>query len=250
MMKSFRLEPDIYVYNLLLRCIRDCGVGNLDDFQSLIGIDDKEKLTSGNQFPSHTLKQSDADRIEIYSTAEDLSESISSLQSANDKNMKSFPHKRYAIDFSNKFSKGDSNMINGDNVYTDTLNPSALQPVNADKRIPILSPKIDTSAIIAVSDLSNSDKRLGLFGGPEGILGLMKHDNVQPNVLTYSQLIMCCEQSVAVENRILAKMKKEKVKPDTDLINAVIRRRALRREYDAARVRSLSLHLYSFYISY
>ena len=35
-MISRGLKPDIYQYNLLIRCIKDCGIGQLDDVTSLL----------------------------------------------------------------------------------------------------------------------------------------------------------------------------------------------------------------------
>lgn len=43
-MRKKKITPDLWNYNLLIRCIRDCGIGDEEELQNLI-----TKITDGEK---------------------------------------------------------------------------------------------------------------------------------------------------------------------------------------------------------
>ena len=122
-------------------------------------------------------------------------------------------------------------------LFNSDRQPSSLTVRDSPVTIPdVLSPASDTSSVVSLGDLSSKESRLALLGGVEGILSRMRKDRAEPDIITFSQLINVAMPTVEAEEQLLAVMKSFKVKPDIDLINALIHKRCMRKDFAAAKV--------------
>lgn len=239
LMQKLKIQPDLPLYNLLIRCVRDCGVGDATTLADLLGgTVSNETLTSGRNTASKQVL-SDG-KLQGFQSGKN----VLPLEEQHDQ----------VIDCTGRHEDKQTLELHpleqqsvGDAVYSPhtkhgkrtSLGPlqryspkgSQLSHTTPD----VLSPSCDISQVISLGDMSSKESQLALVGGAEGILGRMVKDGVQPNIITFSQFITVCEPAVEAEEHLLRIMEKMKVKPDIDLLNALIHKRCMRRDFIAAR---------------
>ena len=225
LMLDLGMKPDLPLYNLLLRCVRDCGVGAKDEFQSVI-----------NQFLSQVClpqitSHNDSSKIDVAPVIEKVYSSEETVISEH-----VFPPE---IDLSNSLHVEDNVDFNANpNVScenTSTTHTHLTAQYCAAVKHGFLSPSCDMTTNITLSDFSIKENRLMLFGGVDGFLEKMKKDGTVPNVITFCQLISVAMPTVEAENEVLGKMSSCAVKPDIDLVNTLIHKRCLRSDFAAAK---------------
>lgn len=85
------------------------------------------------------------------------------------------------------------------------------------------------------------ENRLFLFGGIDKLLKRMKHDNVQPDKKTLTLMLDLLPPTVESEKSFCRYIIKNELKFDITFFNILIKRRCLRKEYQAAKVSSYNL---------
>lgn len=224
MMRKMQISPNLPLFNLLLRTVRDCGVGNPDFIQKLslkieIGTDIKDEVISHGRdigkanepyislFPSNGSEEY-SNIMEKNSVDNDNSKAISnSFLLAKDSD-----HEISSI----SKSQSDSGLVMGDNL----------------------------NQLLSFDDMKKPENRLAVVGGLTGFLEQMEMRNVQPDIRTFSQLLDVLPSNVEAEEKLLSVMDAKSIKPDVDLYNMLIHKRCMRRDYEEARVSRLS-HLLS-----
>nr|KAG5713775.1 hypothetical protein BaRGS_024402 [Batillaria attramentaria] len=238
-MQKMNIQPDLPLYNLFIRCVRDCGVGEATTLTDLLGdtasAPSTPELTSGKRNTANDialLESRDSSRCSLQSAGE-ISSSSQSLGDAEN-------HHEDMDEFQQYLEQKSKADIDSDVLQIDQNSDMSLehlaQSVSTAPTIPdLLSPNCDVSGVVSLGDLSSKESQLALVGGVEGILGRMVEDNVKPDIITFSQLITVAVPTVEAEERVLEFMKKMKVKPDIDLLNALIHKRCMRWDFEAAR---------------
>lgn len=245
-MLRMRVRPDLPLYNLLLRCVRDCGVGEVAAIEDLLGettysakektqprvssMEDNKKVLLPSPVMTGITDGFPATKV---NQEEDFLESSGYHSKLEDLGGVSSKKRTYKMGYNNPDSNKDiSQRISQDGQKELLSNLS--YPVN----IPdLLSPISCTAAVSALGDLSSKESRLALLGGVDGILKRMEKDMVQPDIRTFSQLVTVAMPTLEAENKLMAEMKKMKVQPDVDFFNMLMHKRIARRDYAAARVR-------------
>ncbi|KAK7111976.1 hypothetical protein V1264_011509 [Littorina saxatilis] len=237
LMHEIGVQPDLHLYNLLLRCIRDCGVGDVKTFQTLL----TGNTTPQDPSPEHsgTIKQIDSPKsLRETETVSEQSGSVS--VSGKDSSVLCASTETAGSGSSEAFNFDKSDTLDTDagsvQLNVDSVQPSSLTVPRYSARIPdILSPTSDSSGIVSLGDLSTRESRLALLGGVGGILTRMKKDQAKPDIITFTQLLTVAMPTEEAEARLLATMKRLEVKPDIDLVNAVIHKRCMRKDFAAAK---------------
>lgn len=85
------------------------------------------------------------------------------------------------------------------------------------------------------------ENRLILFGGIDKLLKRMKNDNVQPNIKTITLMLDLLPPTIESENHFLRYIANNKIEVDITYFNMFIKRRCLRKQYEAAKVSSYNL---------
>lgn len=79
------------------------------------------------------------------------------------------------------------------------------------------------------------ENRLILFGGIDKLLKRMKDDNVQPNIKTVTLILDLIPPTIESEESFLRYVVKNKLKIDITSFNMLIKRRCIRKQYEAAK---------------
>lgn len=173
------IPPSIYSYNLMLRCIRDCGLGNIEDTKDVI---------------NHImLNEGDNQNLLLESGTEETT-----------------------------------------NNTTDLRKQSIKDIVENRPNLMVKEPHLGN--ILSINDVKTPQDKLLLVGGYSTYIDDMKNNNVTPDVKTFTQLLDCIPDTLAIEKDILKIMKNLNVKPDLDFYNMLIKKRSMRFDYEGAKV--------------
>ncbi|KAL8565087.1 hypothetical protein ACOMHN_005290 [Nucella lapillus] len=258
------VQPDLPLYNLLLRCVRDCGVGDMPSFTALLsGGDTPSQLEAGSAphttpLPSHS--KPDAEDVvdckgaepssELGSSSVDFGhhspqskvegqESASSSVDYEHGSLRSEVkgHQLQAESDNSHFRNSNMKVKSQVDSQGENIRSQSELTVHSSTTVPdVLSPNCSSnSGIISLGDLSTRENRLLLLGGVEGMLSRMSKDRATPDVITFTQLLSVAMPTMEAERQLLATMKAMKVKPDTDLVNTLIHKRCMRADFAAAR---------------
>lgn len=171
------IKPTLFMYNLILRCIRDCGIGDIQVTEDVI----KRLLKPKNEKlleNKHYLNNSDTQLT-------DLNESTSNLNELTPNLLAQVPH---------------------------------------------------LGNIISFSEITKPEHRLLLVGGLDGFLANMKSNKCTPDIKTYTQLLDNIPSTLAAEQNLLKLMKNHGIKLDVDFLNMLMKKRAMRFDYENAKV--------------
>lgn len=98
----------------------------------------------------------------------------------------------------------------------------------------------DSLLTLNLNDILQKD-RLFLFGGIDKLLKRMKKDNVQPDTKTVTLMLSLLPPTIESEKSFFRYIVRNKLKVDITSFNMLIKRRCLRKQYEAAKVSSYNL---------
>ena len=263
-MRKRRIAPSIRTYNLLARCLRDCGLGEPEYAQELLG---------GNQ------AKIDPQQAEIK---DQHGGGRSELLQLSALNIDEIDEKNVGVDFGQQMAPRDESLMKPNGVEYEGVdrrypvevldgerpqtasemhletkaeslpwwkeeNPrkkdvisqqtKSTLSVTAMAQIPnILNPKPFPHAAVSLKEMCSATDRLGLLGGLPGFLSHMERDGVSPNVKTFSMLIPALSPAPHAAHDMLMAMGSSGVKPDTDFFNLLIRKNIRDGQYAQAKV--------------
>lgn len=199
-----RIVPDVFSFNLMLRCVRDCGLGDLETTQEVI-----QQILVTSRTP---ISVSAVPKLEA-----NLDEKLLVISSNNQ----------------TETEQGSSDTIQNNQQLTAT-NDSQLEKTTTET--PNLIAKLPhLGTLMALSEVKNPEDRLLLIGGTTGFLNEMKIANTKPDIKTFTQLLEVQPSTYAAEKKLLSQLKRMEIKCDIDFFNALIKKRCLRSEYDGAK---------------
>lgn len=229
-MRRFKITPNVYCYNLLLRAVKECGVGDSKFLQDILieamSPEDVRKLKT--QFKEIQLNgKSSAD------SQFSVKHSKQSFYKGIKKDDKTTMDKNKICDD----IKSDTITGNGDE---DFLLPVTLHSSQDFIKFPnFLAHKPNFNSGQSIVGLSDSafhiaQNKFALFGNVSSFLKLMVDvDETRPDIKTISQLLHCINPHEEVE--LIRCIKEYNVKPDVDFFNQLMRRRIARYDYEMAR---------------
>jgi pentatricopeptide repeat domain-containing protein 1 len=216
-----KVTPDIYHYNLLIRAIKECGIGDPLLANQLLHnhIPTRQSLAVETGLSLSKLTSGDSG-IDTHS-AQDTSIQIEPISNNANKSWWAY--------------KPDTLQTIGESFNQNNSNLNSISVLDAD--IPdILTYKGDFSMVSGLLNVDSPQNRLALFGGLPKILINMKRDGVQPDIRTFTQFLDLIPSNVDSEMDLLVMMNINNVKPDVDFFNLLIRKRNLRHDRIHARV--------------
>ncbi|KAJ3661805.1 hypothetical protein Zmor_006187 [Zophobas morio] len=190
------IPPSLYTYNLMLRCIRDCGIGDVEVMQDTV----------------NTLLQNKSSNVKF------LPESST--------NRKLIQHSSTDEGVVNKDCKNAE--IPNNAVVNSSFDLDVCRP-NLMAKLPHLG------NIVSFSEVTRAEDRLLLVGGCKGFFNNMVEHKCAPDIKTFTQLLNCLPGSVAAELELEKIMRKFDVKPDIDFFNMLIKKRSMRFDYDGGK---------------
>ena len=263
-MRTKKVTPQIHHYNLLLRSIRDCGIGSVEFAQQLIrampAIDapqgggtiaaprdsvsrhgDSMALRGGEELCEGDAATTDnrGSKIDVPTEVTDEG-TVESDKGKEHKYWWQYDSKTKAV------AQQPNEPVSAQSTCDQTVLPSVVEDRESaatagisvlDMAVPnILNPRAKFRHVLSLDDLDTPTKRLALIGGMPGFLAHMKRDGVVPDIKTFTQLLDAIPSSRNAEADLLAAMSVSGVTPDVDFFNALIRKRNMRRDYRDARV--------------
>ncbi|XP_074648171.1 pentatricopeptide repeat-containing protein 1, mitochondrial-like isoform X2 [Tubulanus polymorphus] len=228
LMRLKGITPRIFHYNLLVRAIRDCGVGSAESARQLLGKKRLKQLEAGGAG-------------EREPTGENRPQLSSSVNTNSDQYWWQIGFEGTAKNQTDeKDLKTTTAEENSENrgVYIYDEHARYRNTPN------ILSPRPDFRGIVGFAEIATSGDRLALIGGVDALLSHMRKDNVQPDIKTMTQMMDIIPSTTEAETALEAVMDREGVRRDTDFVNLMMKRRVYRKDLVGAQAmfKSLTLH--------
>lgn len=194
-----RITPDVHSYNLMLRCIRECGMGDMDSIRSVLKM-----IFSASQ--KHLKMRIAKDHKENVLLIEDRP-----TKSINQKEFKAIESVSHAMD-------------------DKAMDKSCDQLPNLLAKLPHLG------SLVELNDIKTPEDRLLMLGGLNGFIKEMELAKVRPNSNTFSQLMYAIPSTREAEHELIEKMREVRVRADISLFNTLMKRRILREDFEGAKV--------------
>ncbi|XP_064618279.1 pentatricopeptide repeat-containing protein 1, mitochondrial-like [Liolophura sinensis] len=229
LMHQYHLLPTLYQYNLLLRVIRDCGIGDLNMAAPLIfGREVAEGQSSGNSQTTLRIENGESDNTDTSHICQDDFMSVSPDMS------KDITNERMVIDFNAVKNGGSDGFVE---LNTGSMESQLAELSSLPDHPSVLESPLEPNSLISVdlTLLKSAQGRLALSGGMLGILSNMAADGVTPDIKTLSQLVSAIPSNVQAEKELIHVLESQNIQPDVDFFNMLIRKRNLRKDYDRAR---------------
>uniref|UniRef100_A0A182MB69 PROP1-like PPR domain-containing protein n=1 Tax=Anopheles culicifacies TaxID=139723 RepID=A0A182MB69_9DIPT len=196
-MHRLKINPDRYSFNLLLRCVRDCQLGELETMEQTI---------------EQIISQSIAQPQQQLVTAETKESAESVLVTRAPSDDESTPA-----------------------LQITTVNSELSERFNHEGVPDLLSPKPHLGSLVKLGEVRKAEDRLLLLGGSSNVLAEMKRCNAEPDIRTMTELLDVIPPTYAAEKQLLATIKQLKLGCDIDFFNILIKKRSMRFDYEGAR---------------
>lgn len=215
-MRFYGLRPNLITYRILLRCIRDCGVGSDELIRQAIG--ELPLMTSFEQrlkYKKLSKKGSPRERnFEWVPLITELGDSLSSATSpqTRDSGLRLIEQ---------KLGNSETALISS---------PSAVQVslANSTNELPNLLSEDHLDLMhriesICVDRLRTGADRLMLFGGMHGYLKTMVRDGCEPDSKTFSLMLSCIKRKRACQLEYFRLSKDYNIKRDLYFYDSFLR---------------------------
>ena len=200
---------DIYHYNLLLRCIKECGFGDPKLDVQLLQDQDPSKIPSKSADGLATVKEQPWQEVFDQSHTDMLV-------------LKPGP-------------EAEESVQNSGERITDGSQASSLPEVKIEP--PTLFSLLNSSnCIVDMHELRTPEERFKLLGGLHGFLDQIKKDRASANIATFTLMLDLIPSNSSAEEELIAEMNSYGVRPEITFFNLVIRKRNLRRDWFGVKV--------------
>ena len=195
------VKPTQHTYNLLLKAAKDCGIGNTEDAYDLL----VEAMSSK----------------EVRKFKQKLLEEKTDIKRDIIKNLGNDKREGNSVELVS-LSGSDSELAMHNSKPLPPQLPNLLSN----------HPVMDFITGLSAKELNScSNARLQLFGGVDGFVDVVTNEfNVKIDIKTISSLINFVNSDLE-EEKLLDHMRQERVKPDIDFFNQLMRRKVERKDY-------------------
>lgn len=268
------LQPDHYCFNLLLRVVRDCDIGDPQIASKIllkpVKVADSNLISAGRNKRGKGRKKRDEKSVMTNETENKKFEEMIKLEPASviDVNGEAIKtdsdlaqmERDLDVEWSLKGSSVDEakksinvrkpekwweSSTGGDFVKSTDISlfnsSQSLQVIPSG--VPnLLDEKADFSNVESLATIQTTSDRLMLLGGCEGILTQMKNYNVKPDIKTFSLLSELVPMTTEEEEKLMDCADKVNVLLDVDFYNMLIHRRSKRGKLEEAKEIVSTIH--------
>lgn len=267
-MLKLREKPNIYSFNLMLKCVKDCNLGTTKDIEEIIHIiqehnmldnsknnllmisphgqnNDNIKILPGDN-KSHTEVNNHCRLIEVDKVLQESVETLKESKTDNDIPLSDIDSVKTDNETSECLEKNkEVDVIDNNNVYLELVDGK--QKLRNDRTVPnLLSKVINMQQVLALQEVESVQDKFTVVGGQDDFLKEMQLYNVKPDIKTFTQMLPLIDNTIEAENKLMDTMKSLDIKADIDFYNILIRKRCFRSDYDSAFV-SFILFFVVFY---
>lgn len=185
------LQPDYYSFNAVLRCVRDCGFGEIEPMQKVL---------------HQILSNKKPVKIDLLQMGENTTNSTK------------------------------SSSIETFNENIPTTNSLQIETEATSLELPnLLAPQPHLGSMVSLSEVQKPHERFLLLGGLQGFLDLMKSYHITPDIETFTTMLEVIPPTNAAEKQLLTYIRKIGLKADIDFFNILIKKRAMRFDYEGGK---------------
>ncbi|XP_059054056.1 pentatricopeptide repeat-containing protein 1, mitochondrial [Achroia grisella] len=243
MLKS-REKPNIYSFNLMLKCVKECNLGTKEDIEELIFIIQSQNLIDVRR--SNTTLQINTKGESTLAIKEKANQIFleSTIYPVNNENNKVNPIEKMAIGSEKKTFDSESipltdnkqlTVSNKDENVTMELIGELAKPLIEERAVPnLLSKVLQMDNVLSLQEVETVQDKFAVLGGMEDFLKEMKKADVIPDIKVFTQMLPLVEETREAEMQLIDSMKELNVIPDIDFYNMLIKKRCLRSDYDGA----------------
>lgn len=276
-MLKMREKPNIYSFNLMLKCVKDCNLGSKEDLLEVVSLI-QEHMALLNMKPK--VLQIEDSKISLplntASKHEELNYQTNVYDSSKVTKRSSESRNQIAKEFTEvkqerptdlnlnkddvtKGSSENGNQIakeitevkqegptdlnlNKDNVSLEVVENYQRPAPPVEKRTApnLLSKVVLLDKILGIQEVHTPQDKFAIIGGQDDFLKEMEVYSVKPDLKTFTQMLPVIEDNTEAENKLLETMQSLDIKTDIDFYNALIKKRCFRQDYDSALVSSVT----------
>uniref|UniRef100_A0AAY4EYX3 Pentatricopeptide repeat-containing protein n=1 Tax=Denticeps clupeoides TaxID=299321 RepID=A0AAY4EYX3_9TELE len=245
-MLNLGIKPDTQNYNILLRAVRDCGIGDLSLASTLLlksKQDSVLKLTPGKKGHRRKLKEEtsypstiDIAALESLLFVEGKTEGTQSKTSETNK-------KFVTVNSKTKYTEPVPHTVNEPRTHKhvvpvvdehfsagSSIDLSALR-----RNLPNLLDPTGCSDVVSLGNVNGACDRLALIGNMEGFLNKMAEHGLQPTIKTLTLLADVVEPGSVSVQSLLSVARQNKLKLDLTFFNTLIRKTAKAGDLEGAK---------------
>ncbi|RZF33504.1 hypothetical protein LSTR_LSTR010160 [Laodelphax striatellus] len=208
------LKPGIFSFNLMLRCARDCGLGNIETTKDVI----KTILSMTPEYTNQIGIPKTTEKTHIINADDttNLTTSISDSSAAN-------------VGISDGIESAP--LVNNSNIENqlDTAHEVTGNFPNLLAKYPHLGD------MVYIEEIVKPEHRLLLIGGCNGFLEQMDAFKVKPDIKTFTLLLESLPPTLSSEQALLKSLLDRNITLDIDFFNILIKKRSLRGDYKNAK---------------
>ncbi|CAF4865988.1 unnamed protein product [Pieris macdunnoughi] len=232
-MLTLREKPNIYSFNLILKCVKECNLGSKEDIQELINIIKATILQANNK--SNRPLQIDSSKDKHSKDEIKLLLSPSSVSKDNDNELQnSYDHSAnqlLPIPLNEEQDNTSQNKENSITLRFVTQN----KPSKTNQSVPnLLSQTLQLEQVYGLQEVNKVQDKFAIVGGQDDFLEQMAFYSVKPDIKIFTQMLEVIDNNIEAENKVLCTIKSMKLLPDIEFYNMLIKKRCLRLDYDNA----------------
>ncbi|XP_047503369.1 pentatricopeptide repeat-containing protein 1, mitochondrial [Pieris napi] len=231
-MLTLREKPNIYSFNLILKCVKECNLGSKDDIQELINIIQGSILQANNksnrplQIDSSKNKDS-KDEIKLLSPSSVSKDNDNELQNSYDHSA----NQLLPIPLNEEQGNTNQNKENSITLRFVTQNT----PSKTNQSVPnLLSQTLQLEQVYGLQEVKKVQDKFAIVGGQDDFLEQMAFYSVKPDIKVFTQMLEVIDNNIEAENKVLCTIKSMKLLPDIEFYNMLIKKRCLRLDYENA----------------
>ncbi|VVC96167.1 unnamed protein product [Leptidea sinapis] len=230
-MLNAREKPNLYSFNLMLKCVKDCKLGTNENINELIGVIRELSVLSNNNILHVDSKSKLISNQELLPSSTDCNKK----KLPND-NVEKYESEQQLIDTSltthvntNLIRKDDDNQMN-----LNVIEPKKMQTVQKRLVPNLLSRTLQLENVYGLKNVVKVQDRFALVGGQDDFLKEMEAYLVKPDIKTFTQMIMVIDDTAEAEDKLLSTINSLGLRTDISFYNMLIKKRCLRLDYDSA----------------
>ncbi|XP_038206374.1 pentatricopeptide repeat-containing protein 1, mitochondrial [Zerene cesonia] len=230
-MLKLREKPNIYSFNLMLKCVKDCNLGSKEDIQQMLGaIQENTILNNIELNKSLYLEESKEMKLLPQYTSINDGPKIN----LHKENLKSNSNCSPQFEIQKGVSPKDITMQNDDEVSLTFVDNRNLPSIPKQKVPNLLSRTLNLGQVYDLQEVHTVQDKFAIVGGLDDFLQQMESYSVTPDIKTFTQILSVMDDNTEAEIKLLETMKSKNIKVDIAFFNMLIKKRCLRSDYKSA----------------
>lgn len=257
-MLKMREKPNIYSFNLMLKCVKDCNLGSKEDVEDLIQIIQEQlpKVLKKPQAEVLQIESTNATETQKKKKQLDSKEFTDNREQNQQKTkellteVKTYPctdidqvYNEHYLSKNNEqldvilLSRNSKNGLTTPPKSDITIIEGNKLVKTKERTVPnLLSKTLKMNNVFSLQGIHSVQDKFVVIGGQEDFLNEMETYSIKPDVKIFTQMLPLIEESTEAEMKLLEVIKSQDIKADINFYNMLIKKRCLRRDYGAAYV--------------